>query len=90
MNKVELEAKIAASTGVDKKSVGKVVDAFLAAMIDSLKTNDSVRLVNFGTFQVRERAARQGKNPANGEKIEIPASKRVTFKAGKALKDAVN
>lgn len=90
MNKVELEAKIMEETGHDKKTVASVVNAFVDAVTESLKNGDSVRLVNFGTFSVSHRKERNGVKPATGEKIVIPAQKKPSFKAGKALKDAVN
>lgn len=90
MNKTELIAAISEKTGLTKKDS----DAALAAVIDSiagaLKNGDKVSLIGFGTFEVRERAARVGQNPQTGEKINIAASKAPAFKAGKALKDALN
>ena len=90
MNKVELEAKIMEETGLDKKTVSNVLNAFVSAVTDSLKEGESVRLVNFGTFGVSHRKERNGVKPSTGEKIVIPAQKKPSFKAGKALKDAVN
>jgi DNA-binding protein HU-beta len=90
MNKVELEAKIMEETGLDKKSVSSVVSSFLNTITENLQNGETVRLVNFGTFQVSERKERNGVNPTTGEKIVIPAQNKPSFKAGKALKEAVN
>lgn len=90
MNKVELEAKVMEETGLDKKTVSNVVSSLLDAITETLVSGDSVRLVNFGTFQVTNRKERNGVNPTTGEKIVIPAQKVTSFKAGKALKNAVN
>lgn len=90
MNKAELIDAIAASAGLSKADAGKALDATLAAVTGALKGGDSVSLVGFGTFQVKERAARTGRNPQTGATIEIAAAKVPGFKAGKALKDAVN
>ncbi len=89
MNKSKLIELAALNANVTKASAARVVDATLDAIADSLKNGDSVALVGFGTFSVRERAARSGRNPKTGEAIEIAASKIPAFKAGKALKDAV-
>ena len=90
MNKNDLVAAVADSTGLSKADSGKAVDAVFDSITDVLKGGDDVRLVGFGTFNVAERAASEGRNPRTGEKIQIPASKQPKFKAGKGLKDAVN
>ena len=90
MYKAELIDAIAASAGLSKADAGKALDATLAAVTGALKGGDSVSLVGFGTFQVKERAARTGRNPQTGATIQIAAAKVPGFKAGKALKDAVN
>jgi DNA-binding protein HU-beta len=90
MNKNDLIAAVAETTGLTKADAAKAVDAVLDSITNSLKKQDEVRLVGFGTFTVAKRAASEGRNPRTGEKIKIPASKRPKFSAGKALKDAVN
>ena len=90
MNKAELVAAVAAKTGDTKKSAEEAVNAFVSVVTDSLKKGDKVQLVGFGSFEVRKRAARKGRNPQTKEEIKIPASKAPVFKAGKALKDLVN
>ena len=90
MNKNELIAKVAAHTDISKTDAGSVIEATLECVADALKGGEEVRLVGFGTFSVAHRAASVGRNPRTGEKINIPASKNPKFKAGKALKDAVN
>jgi DNA-binding protein HU-beta len=90
MNKTELVAAIAENAGIKKVDAEKALNAFIAVVQDELVKGGDIRLVGFGTFDVKERAAHQGINPASGEKIEIAASKAPRFKAGKALKDAVN
>lgn len=90
MNKNELIAKVAAEADISKTDAGSVVEATLECVASALKGGDEVRLVGFGTFSVAHRAASIGRNPRTGEKINIPASKNPKFKAGKALKDAVN
>lgn len=89
MNKSELIDVVAQNAGVTKASAGEVVEATLDAIADALSGGDSVALVGFGTFSVRERGARTGRNPRTGESIAIAASRIPAFKAGKALKDAV-
>ena len=89
MNKMELVAAVAAKANLSKKDAEAAVSATIDAVKDALKAGDKVALVGFGTFEVRERAARMGKNPQTGAAIEIAASKVPAFKAGKALKDAV-
>ena len=90
MNKAELVAAIAAKTGESKKATEALVNAFTEVVSDALKGGDKVQLVGFGSFEVRKRAARKGRNPQTKEEIKIPASKAPVFKAGKALKDLVN
>ena len=90
MNKNDLVATVANSTGLSKADAAKAVDSVFASITDTLKKGGDVRLVGFGTFSVASRAATQGRNPRTGETITIPASKQPKFKAGKALKDAVN
>ncbi|MBQ8003368.1 MAG: HU family DNA-binding protein [Clostridia bacterium] len=89
MNKTELVNAIAAKTGLTKTASDAALAATVEAITEALKAGDKVALIGFGTFEVRERAARTGKNPATGETIEIAACKAPAFKAGKALKDAV-
>ncbi len=89
MNKGELVSKVSEKTKKPQKVCEEVVKATIEAITESLAAGESVALVGFGTFSVSERAAREGKNPATGEKIKIPATKVPKFKAGKALKDAV-
>lgn len=89
MNKVELIGAVASKSEISKKDVEKVINAFTNVVADALVDGDKVQLVGFGTFEVVERAERQGRNPATGEEITIAASKSPKFKAGKALKDAV-
>ena len=90
MNKAELIAAIAAKTGETKKTAEKLVNAFVETVTEALTEGDKVQLVGFGSFEVRKRAARKGRNPQTKEEIKIPASKAPVFKAGKALKDLVN
>ncbi len=90
MNKNELVAAVADKCGMSKADVGKAVDATLDVIKDALCDNDEVRLVGFGTYSVSKRSATQGRNPRTGEVIRIPASNAPKFKAGKALKDALN
>jgi DNA-binding protein HU-beta len=90
MNKAELIDAIAASAELSKADAGRALDATVAAISNALKQGDSVAVVGFGSFVVRERAARTGRNPKTKEEIQIPASKTPVFKAGKGLKDAVN
>ena len=90
MNKAELIAAIAAKTGDTKKGAEASVDAFVDVVTEALTEGDKVQLVGFGSFEVRKRAARKGRNPQTKEEIKIPASKAPVFKAGKALKDLVN
>ena len=90
MNKNELIAAMAEKSELTKKDAGAALDAFTAAVEDALKAGDKVQLVGFGTFEVKERAARTGINPQTKQPVKIAASKSPAFKAGKALKDALN
>ena len=90
MNKAELIAAIAAKTGETKKSAEESVNAFVGVVTEALTKGEKVQLVGFGSFEVRKRAARKGRNPQTKEEIKIPTSKAPVFKAGKALKDLVN
>lgn len=89
MTKTELINVVAEKAALSKKDAEKAVSAVLESITESLANGEKIQLVGFGTFEVRERAARMGKNPATGEQIEIAATKVAAFKAGKALKDAV-
>jgi DNA-binding protein HU-beta len=89
MNRAELIEVIAAKAELTKASASRALDAFLESIAGSLRKGDPVVLVNFGTFIVKQRAAREGRNPLSGQKINIKAAKIVGFKAGKALKEAV-
>ena len=90
MNKAELIDAVSTKTGLQKAEATRAVDAVFDALTGALKAGDSVSLLGFGTFVVKARAARTGRNPSTNEPIEIPATKVPGFKAGKALKDAVN
>lgn len=90
MNKSELIDAIAASADITKADAGRALDATVEAVTNALKAGDQVTLVGFGTFLVKDRAARTGRNPQTGKEIQIAASKVPGFKAGKGLKDAVN
>ncbi len=90
MNKTELIDAVAEAADLTNAESSRAVDAVVAAITKALKDGDAVTLVGFGTFQVRDRAARTGRNPKTGDTIKIAASKNPSFKAGKALKDAVN
>ncbi len=90
MNKAELIDAVASSTDLSKADATRAVDAVIDNITDTLRGGDSVTLVGFGTFEVRSRAARTGRNPQTGETIQIKASRAPAFKAGKAFKDAVN
>jgi DNA-binding protein HU-beta len=90
MNKSELIDAIADNSGLSKADAKRALDAFTASVTSALEGGDSVQLTGFGSFVVRERAARTGRNPATGATIQIAAAKVPAFKAGKALKDAVN
>ncbi|WP_421570718.1 HU family DNA-binding protein [Stenotrophomonas sp. PD6] len=90
MNKTELIDAVASAADLTKTDAARAVDAVVATITKALKGGDAVTLVGFGTFQVRARAARTGRNPKTGDTIKIEASNNPSFKAGKALKDAVN
>ncbi len=90
MTKAELVTAIAEKTGLTKKDSEKALAAFVDSVTESLAKGESIQLVGFGTFEVRERAAREGRNPRTKETITIPATKVPAFKAGRALKDAVS
>ena len=90
MNKAELVAAIAGKTNVTKKMAEESVNAFVEVVTEEMKKGEKVQLVGFGSFEVRKRAARKGRNPQTNEEIKIPSSKAPVFKAGKALKDTVN
>jgi|TARA_B100000700_G_scaffold330450_1_gene456742 DNA-binding protein HU-beta len=90
VNKSELIEAIAASADIPKAAASRALDAMVDSVTESLKQGDSVSLVGFGTFSIKERAARTGRNPQTGQPIEISAAKVPSFKAGKALKDSVN
>jgi len=90
MNKTELVDAMAESADISKAAASRALDGLIDAITSALKAGDQVNVVGFGSFSVRERAARTGRNPQTGAEIEIKASKNPAFKAGKALKDAVN
>jgi len=90
MNKTDLVDAVAQATDTSKADAANAVDAVLDTITDALKSGDGVQLIGFGNFSVADRAAREGRNPRTGETIQIAASKQPKFKAGKALKDAVN
>lgn len=90
MNKSQLVDKISEGADLSKAAAGRALDAFIDAVTEAMKEGDQVALVGFGIFLLRERASRSGRNPQTGETIEIAAAKIPAFKAGKALKDAVN
>ena len=90
MNKKELVAAIAEKAEISKKDAEKALDAFVASVTAELKEGNKVQMVGFGTFEVSEREAREGRNPRTGETIKIEAVKAPKFKAGSALKDALN
>ena len=90
MNKNDLVAAVADSTGLSKSDAGKAVDSVFEEITTALTNDDEVRLVGFGSFSVANRAASQGRNPRTGEPMQIPASRQPKFKAGKGLKQAVN
>lgn len=89
MNKTGLVSEVAERTKLSKKDANKAVDAVFQTIMDTLKTGENVQIIGFGNFEVRDRAARKGRNPQTGEEIQIAASKVPAFRAGKALKDAV-
>ena len=90
MNKTELIAAVAEKAEISKKKKKKALKAFIDVVTEQLKAGDKVQVVGFGTFEVSERAAREGRNPQTGETMKIDACKAPKFKAGKALKDAIN
>jgi DNA-binding protein HU-beta len=90
MNKTELIDAMADAADISKAAAGRALDGMITAITEALKNGDQVSVVGFGAFSVRERAARTGRNPQTGATIKIKASKNPAFKAGKALKDAVN
>ena len=90
MNKTELVAAVAEQAGLSRKDAEAAVKAFTDVVADALKNGDKIQLVGFGTFEVSERAAREGRNPQTGKTMTIAACKAPKFKAGKALKDAIN
>lgn len=90
MNKTELVAGVAEQAGLTKKDAEKAVNALFDCVQQALAAGEKVQLIGFGMFEVKQRAARKGRNPRTGQDIEIPASSSPSFKAGKALKDAVN
>lgn len=89
MNKTDLINAVAEKSELSKKDATKAVDAVFDTILNTLKKGEKVQLIGFGNFEVRERAARKGRNPQTGEEIEIPASRVPAFKPGKALKEAV-
>ena len=90
MNKTELVANVAEKAGLTKKDAEKAVNALFSSIEEALVKKDKVQMIGFGTFEGKARAARTGRNPQTGDEIKIPASKNPVFKAGKALKEAVN
>lgn len=90
MNKLELIEAMATRTGASKKATAEALNAFVEVVAETMKNGDKVQLVGFGTFEVRNRAARKGHNPQTGAELKIAAFKAPAFKAGKALKDIVN
>jgi DNA-binding protein HU-beta len=90
MNKPELITKIAQGSNLTKGDSAKALNSIISAITDSLKNSEPVSLVGFGTFDIRDRSARAGRNPRTGETIQIQASKNPAFKAGKALKEAIS
>jgi len=90
MNKTELIEAMAESADISKAAAGRALEGMVEAITNTVKSGDTVSVIGFGTFSLRERAARTGRNPKTGAEIQIPASKSPAFKAGKAFKDAVN
>ncbi|MCQ6531168.1 HU family DNA-binding protein [Bacillus mycoides] len=90
MNKTELITQVAVKTGLKKSQASLALDTLLESIQQALQNGDNVQLIGFGTFEVRERTAREGRNPSTGESLIIPAKKAPAFKAGKQLKEAVN
>lgn len=89
MNKTELIAKVAEATDLTKKDATRAVEAVLNSITEALQNGEKVQIIGFGNFEVRERAARKGRNPQTGKEIDIPASKVPAFKPGKALKEGI-
>jgi DNA-binding protein HU-beta len=89
LNKTDLISEVAGTSGMTKKDAEKVINAFFATVEGALKFGDKIQLIGFGTFEVRERQARKGRNPQTGAEIDIPAAKVPAFKPGKAFKDAL-
>ena len=89
MNKTTFIAKVAEKSGLNRKEADAAVEAFLDTIVEALKAGDKVQIMGFGTFEVKERAERTGRNPSTGETIKIAASKTPVFKAGKTLKESV-
>ena len=90
MNKTELIEAMAESADISKAAAGRALEGMVEAITNTVKSGDTVSVIGFGTFSLRERAARTGRNPKTGAEIQIPASKSPAFNAGKAFKDAVN
>lgn len=90
MNKTELVASVAEKAGITKKDAEKVINAVFSSIEEALANEDKVQIIGFGTFEVKTREERKGRNPQTGDEITIPASKSPVFKAGKGLKDVVN
>lgn len=90
MNKTELIASVAEKAGMTKKDAEKAINALFSSVEDALANDDKVQIIGFGTFEVKSREERKGRNPQTGKEITIPASKTPVFKAGKGLKDVVN
>lgn len=90
INKAELVNEIAEKTDISKKDSKVILEAILSSIQDNLVNGNKIQLIGFGTFEVRDRAARKGRNPQTGKEITIPATKNPAFKPGKALKDSVN
>ena len=89
MNKTDLIGDVAAATGMTKKDVEKTVNAFISSVQEALKAGEKVQLIGFGTFEVRDRQARKGRNPQTGKEISIAATKVPAFKVGKGFKEAI-
>jgi DNA-binding protein HU-beta len=90
LNKTDLINEVASKSSITKKDAEKVINAFFSTVEGALKSGDKVQLIGFGTFEVRERQARKGRNPQTGVEIDIPATKVPVFKSGKSLKDALS
>jgi len=90
LNKTDLIGEVAGKAEITKKDAEKVINAFFTTVEDALKSGDKIQLIGFGTFEVRDRQARKGRNPQTGAEIDIPAARVPAFKPGKALKDALD